>query len=69
MAINSILADVFIWYSLINPILKNILILYPMKTHENLRFSGVFRVYKMGLLVIGLILLYYLTIIEDKEKV
>ena len=32
---------------LINLFLVNVPILYPLKTPENLRFSGVFRKYKM----------------------
>ena len=41
---------------LLNPFLANVPILYPLKTPENQRFSGVFRWYKMGTLVrIGLI--------------
>ena len=35
---------------LFNPFLANIPILYPLKTSENQRFSGVFRDYKMGTL-------------------
>ena len=35
----------------INPFLANVPILYPLKTPENLWFSGVFRRYKMGTLV------------------
>ena len=35
---------------LINRFLANVLILYPLKTPENLWFSGVFRGYKMGAL-------------------
>ena len=31
-----------------NPFLANVPILYPLKTPENQRFSGVFRGYKMG---------------------
>ena len=34
----------------LNPLLANIPILYPLKTPENLRFSSVFRGYKMGIL-------------------
>ena len=34
----------------INPFLANFPILYPLKTPENLWFSGVFREYKMGTL-------------------
>ena len=30
-----------------NPFPANIYLLYPLKTRENLRFSGVFRAYKM----------------------
>ena len=33
-----------------NPFLVNVPILYPLKTPENLWFSGVFRGYKMGTL-------------------
>ena len=33
-----------------NPFLANVPILYPLKTPENQRFSGVFRGYKMGTL-------------------
>ena len=33
---------------IINPILANVLILYPLKTPENQRFSGVFRGLKLG---------------------
>ena len=33
-----------------NPLLANIPILYPPKTPENQRFSGVFRGYEMGIL-------------------
>ena len=36
--------------SLLNLFLVNVLILYPLKTLENLWFSGVFRGYKMGTL-------------------
>ena len=32
----------------LNPFLANVPILYPLKTPENLWFSGVFRGYKMG---------------------
>ena len=32
----------------VNPFLPNIPILYPLKIPENVRFSGVFRGYKMG---------------------
>ena len=32
----------------VNPFLANVLILYPLKTPENIRFSGVFRGYKVG---------------------
>ena len=32
------------------PFLANVSILYPLKTPENLWFSGIFRGYKMGLL-------------------
>ena len=35
---------------LLNPFLANVSILYPLKTPENQRFSGVFRGYKMGTL-------------------
>ena len=35
---------------LFNPFLANVPILYPLKTPENLWFSGVFRGYKMGTL-------------------
>ena len=35
---------------LINPLHANVPILYPLKTPENLKFSGVFRGYKMGAL-------------------
>ena len=34
----------------LNPFLNNVPILYPLKTPENQRFSGVFRGYKMGTL-------------------
>ena len=34
-----------------NPLLINVLILYPLKTPENQWFSGVFRGYEMGTLV------------------
>ena len=34
----------------INPSLANVPILYPLKTSENLWFSGVFRGYKIGTL-------------------
>ena len=34
----------------INPFLANVPILYPLKTPENLWFSGVFRGYKIGTL-------------------
>ena len=34
----------------VNPFLANVPILYPPKTPENQRFSGVFRGYKMGTL-------------------
>ena len=34
----------------INPFLANVYILYPLKTPENQRFSGVFRGYKIGTL-------------------
>ena len=34
----------------IKPFLANVPILYPLKTPENPRFSGVFRAYKMGTL-------------------
>ena len=34
----------------LNPFLANVSILYPLKTPENLWFSGVFRGYKMGTL-------------------
>ena len=34
----------------ITPFLTNVLILYPLKTSEKLRFSDVFRGYKMGTL-------------------
>ena len=41
----------------INPFLANIPILYPLKTSESQRFSGVFKRYKMGTLArIGLII-------------
>ena len=33
-----------------DPFMANIAILYPLKTPENLWFSGVFRGYKMGTL-------------------
>ena len=33
---------------LLNPFLVNVYILYPLKTPENLWFSGVFRGYKMA---------------------
>ena len=33
-----------------NPFLANVPILYPLKTPENQRFSGVFREHKMGIL-------------------
>ena len=33
-----------------NPFLANVPILYPLKTPENQRFSGVFRGYKIGTL-------------------
>ena len=36
--------------SVFNPFLANFPILYPLKTPENLCFSGVFRGYKMGTL-------------------
>ena len=32
----------------INPFLANVPILYPLKTPENQRFSGVFKGFKMG---------------------
>ena len=35
---------------ILNPFLANVHILYPLKTPENQRFSGVFRGYKMGTL-------------------
>ena len=35
---------------IVNPILANVPILYPLKTPENQRFSGVFKGYKMGTL-------------------
>ena len=34
----------------LNPFLANVPILYPLKTPENLWFSGVFRGYKIGTL-------------------
>ena len=34
----------------VNPFLSTVPILYPLKTPENQRFSGVFRGYKMGTL-------------------
>ena len=37
-------------YAVLNPFLANIPILYPLKTPENLWFSGVFRRYEMGTL-------------------
>ena len=37
-------------HSVINPFQANIPILYPLKTTENLYFSGIFRGYKMGTL-------------------
>ena len=33
--------------TLINPCLANVSILYPLKTPENLWYSGIFRGYKM----------------------
>ena len=39
----------------INPFLANVPILYPLKTPENQRFSGVFRAYKMGTLALSLV--------------
>ena len=35
---------------MLNPFLANVPILYPLKTPENQKFSGVFRGYKMGTL-------------------
>ena len=35
---------------MINPSQANVPILYPLKTPENLCFSGIFRGYKMGTL-------------------
>ena len=35
---------------LLNPLMANVPILYSLKTTENLRFSGIFREYKMGIL-------------------
>ena len=35
---------------IVNPILANVPILYPLKTPENQRFPGIFRGYKMGTL-------------------
>ena len=37
-------------FSFINPVGANVSILYPLKTPENQRFSGIFRGYKMGTL-------------------
>ena len=36
--------------AILNPFLANVLILYPLKASQNLLFSGVFRVYKVGAL-------------------
>ena len=33
---------------MINPVLVDVPILYPLKSSENFRFSDVFRGYKMG---------------------
>ena len=35
---------------MLNQFLANVLILYPLKTSENQRFSDVYREYKMGTL-------------------
>ena len=37
-------------FSVLNPFLANVPILYPLRTPENFWFSGVFRGYKMGTL-------------------
>ena len=39
-----------IFRRIVNPFLANVPILYPLKTPENLWFSGVFKGYKMGTL-------------------
>ena len=41
----------FQWF--LNPFLDNVPILYPLKTLKNLRFLGVFRIYKTGALFIN----------------
>ena len=55
-----------------NPIVTNVPILYPLKTPENLRFSGVFRGHKIGTLIrSGLIWnssCIYLQILDIFEK-
>ena len=41
---------IFVLLQLINPFLANVPISYPLKTLENLWFSGVFRGYEVGTL-------------------
>ena len=40
-----------LYFSVMNPFLVNVSILYPLKKLENLWFSGVFKGYKIGTLV------------------
>ena len=37
-----------VYVNMFNPFLANVHILYPLKTQQNQRFFGVFRVFKMG---------------------
>ena len=38
----------FILYNVLNPLLVNVLFLYPLKTSENQRFSNIFRRFRNG---------------------
>ena len=45
----------------INPFPANVPILYPLKTPENHKFSGVFRRYKMGTITRNMLTKFRLT--------
>ena len=48
----------------LNPFLASVPILHPLKTPENQRFSGDFRVYKMGTLARNVLISYIMSSAE-----
>ena len=50
--------------SFLNPFLENFYILYLQKATENQRFSGVFKVYKMGMLAISDLIIFVRSIVK-----